>query len=80
MIFFGITTSGRSPNILKALEVCRHMKFPSIVFTANDGGPAKDLADICTAVPGMRTSTIQELHIVIAHTLFECIESAVFKM
>ena len=80
MMFFGITTSGRSPNILKALEVCRHMKVPSIVFTANDGGPVKDLADICIAVPGMRTSTIQELHIVLAHTLCECIESAVFKM
>ncbi len=79
-IFLGITTSGRSPNILKALEVCRHKKVPSIIITANDAGPAKDLADICIAVPGKRTSTIQKLHIVLVHTLCECIESAVFKM
>ena len=79
-IFLGITTSGRSPNILKALEVCRHKGIQSIVFTAYDGGLVKDLADICIAVPGMRTSTIQELHIVLAHTLCECIESAIFKM
>jgi D-sedoheptulose 7-phosphate isomerase len=79
-IFLGITTSGRSPNILKALEVCRHKGVQSIVFTAYDGGLAKDFADICIAVPGMHTSTIQELHIVLAHTLCECIESAIFKI
>jgi D-sedoheptulose 7-phosphate isomerase len=79
-IFLGITTSGRSPNILKALEVCRDMGIQSIVFTAYDGGLVKDLADICIAVPGMRTSTIQELHIVLAHTLCECIESTIFEI
>ena len=56
------------------------MGIQSIVFTAYDGGLVKDLADICIAVPGMRTSTIQELHIVLAHTLCECIESAIFEM
>ncbi len=79
-IFLGITTSGRSPNILKALEVCRHKGIQSIVFNAYDGSLVKDLADICIAVPGMRTSAIQELQIILACTLCESIESAIFEM
>jgi D-sedoheptulose 7-phosphate isomerase len=56
------------------------MGIQGIAFIAYDGGLVKDLSDICIAVPNMRTSTIKELHIVLAHTLCECIESAIFKM
>ena len=77
-IFLGITTSGQSPNILKALEQCRTMGVPSIVFCGRDGGQAKALADYCIIAPGVATSTIQELHIVLAHTLCECVEVAMF--
>ncbi|WP_075256692.1 D-sedoheptulose-7-phosphate isomerase [Herbaspirillum camelliae] len=77
-IFLGITTSGRSPNILRALEQCRAMGVPSILFTGRDGGPALPLADHAIVVPGEATSTIQELHIVLAHTLCESVEAALF--
>lgn len=77
-IFLGITTSGQSPNILKALETCRAMGLPSIVFCGRDGGPAKALADFCLIAPGNATSTIQEVHIVLAHSLCESVERAVF--
>lgn len=77
-IFLGITTSGQSPNILRALEQCRRMDVPSIVFLGRDGGPALQLADYAIVVPGQATSTIQELHIVLAHTLCECVEAAIF--
>ncbi len=77
-IFLGITTSGQSLNILKALEQCRTMGVPSIVFCGRDGGRAKVMADHCIVAPGVATSTIQELHIVLAHTLCECVESAIF--
>lgn len=77
-VFLGITTSGQSPNILKALEQCRAMGIPSIVFAGRDGGRAKAMADFCIVAPGIATSTIQELHIVLAHTLCECIETAMF--
>ncbi len=77
-VFLGITTSGQSPNILKALEQCRAMGVPSIVFCGRDGGAAKAMADHCIIAPGIATSTIQELHIVLAHTLCECVESAIF--
>jgi D-sedoheptulose 7-phosphate isomerase len=77
-VFLGITTSGQSPNILKALEQCRMMGVPSIVFCGRDGGPAKTMADHFVITPGIATSTIQELHIVLAHTLCECVEVAMF--
>jgi D-sedoheptulose 7-phosphate isomerase len=77
-VFLGITTSGQSPNILKALEQCRVMGIPSIVFCGRDGGQAKAMADHSIVVPGVATSTIQELHIVLAHTLCECVEVAMF--
>jgi D-sedoheptulose 7-phosphate isomerase len=77
-VFLGITTSGQSPNIIKALEQCREMNVKSIVFSGREGGQAKRLADFCIIVPGIATSTIQELHIVLAHTLCECVEIAKF--
>jgi D-sedoheptulose 7-phosphate isomerase len=76
-VFLGITTSGRSANILNALEQCRVRSVLSIVFCGRDGGPAKALADYCVIAPGEATSTIQEVHIVLAHTLCECVECEV---
>ena len=78
-IFLGITTSGQSPNILNALETCRQMAIPSVVFTGRDGGVARAKADYCIVTPGDMTSTIQEIHIVLAHTLCECVERAIFE-
>lgn len=78
-VFLGITTSGKSPNILKALRRCREMGVPSIVFCGRDGGDAKGLADYCIIACGTETSTIQEQHIVLAHTLCECVETEIFN-
>ena len=79
-VFLGITTSGKSPNILKALEQCKILGIPSIIFGGRDGGPAKHLADYAIIVPGLATSTIQELHILLAHTLCEAVENAIFDI
>jgi D-sedoheptulose 7-phosphate isomerase len=78
-VFLGITTSEQSPNILQALEQCRTMEVPSIIFCGRDGGPAKAMADYCIVAPGIATSIIQELHIVLAQTLCECVEVAMFS-
>lgn len=78
-VFLGITTSGNSQNILHALDTCRSMGIPSIVFSGRDGGSAVGRADFVVIAPGHATSTIQELHIVLAHTLCECIEQAMFE-
>jgi D-sedoheptulose 7-phosphate isomerase len=79
-IFLGITTSGQSPNILNALDTCRQMSIPTIVFTGREGGAAKERSDYCIVVPGEMTSTIQEIHIVLAHSLCECVERAIFEL
>jgi D-sedoheptulose 7-phosphate isomerase len=77
-VFLGITTSGRSPNINKALESCRNLEITSIVFSGRDGGDAALLADHCVLASGDRTSTIQEQHILLAHSLCECVETELF--
>jgi len=76
-VFLGITTSGKLPNILRAVESCQAMGIPTIIFSGRDGGEAKQLADFCMVVLGLATSTIQELYIVLAHTLCESVEMAV---
>ena len=75
--FLAISTSGNSPNILRALEVCRNLGIPTLLFTGRDGGAARPLADYSIAAPGSATSSIQEVHIVLAHTLCECVEAEV---
>lgn len=77
-VFLGITTSGESPNILRALQECRRLGLTSIVLGGRGGGRAREWATHSVTVPGRATSTIQELHIVLAHTLCECVECAVF--
>lgn len=79
-IFLGITTSGKSANIIAALEQCDRMGIPTIVFCGRDGGAAKALATYTVIAPGAATSTIQELHIVLAHSLCECVEQALFNV
>ena len=77
-IVLGITTSGQSLNILKALDTCREMSIKSIVFSGHHGGSALSKADYCVIAAGDKTSTIQEIHIVLAHTLCESVERAIF--
>jgi len=77
-IFLGITTSGNSPNIVKAVQTCRDKAIPSIVFTGHGGGEVRSLCDVCVIAPGELTSQIQEVHLVLEHTLCECVEAALF--
>ena len=78
-VFLGITTSGNSENILYALKECKRMKIPSIVFCGKDGGRALELADYCIIATGLKTGAIQELHILLAHSLCQCVEKEFFS-
>ena len=78
-IFLAITTSGMSQNILEALKVCKEIRIPSILFTGKDGGLAKSLATYTIIAPGNSTAIIQEIHILMAHTLCQCVEIELFK-
>lgn len=77
-VFLGITTSGNSSNINHALRQCKKQGNLTIVFAGRDGGGAKDLADYCIIASGEHTANIQELHIVLAHTLCEIVEYEMF--
>lgn len=78
-VFLAITTSGNSLNIMKALDICQEMGICSIVFSGRNGGKVKEKSDYCLIAPGETTSTIQEIHILLAHTLCECVEIALFR-
>ncbi len=65
----GISTSGNSPNIVKALEAARAGQLRSVSLLGRDGGRCKGLADIEIIVPSPSTARIQEAHQVIIHTL-----------
>lgn len=77
-VFIGITTSGNSANILKAIEACRERGVKSIILTGNSGGKAAGLSDLCIKVPSDETPRIQESHILIGHIICCIVEEKLF--
>jgi len=69
------TTSGRSPNVLKALEAAKKLKIESIAFLGKDGGLAASLADCALIVGHHDTARIQEGHQFLMHSLMDQIEA-----
>lgn len=78
-IFIGISTSGNSENILKALQICKQKHIFSIGFTGEKGGKMASECDICICVPSNITARIQESHIMIGHILCGLVENALFR-
>jgi D-sedoheptulose 7-phosphate isomerase len=74
-ILIVFTSSGNSPNILRALEAARELKLRSIAFLGRGGGKAKDLADCVLLVPHALTARIQEAHQFLLHALMDRIEA-----
>jgi D-sedoheptulose 7-phosphate isomerase len=73
-VLFGITTSGRSPNVLRALETARAMGIATVGLLGGDGGPARALCDHALVVPSAETARVQELHIALGHAVLELLE------
>lgn len=76
-VFVGITTSGNSKNIAKAMELAKAQGLLTIGFLGKNGGVCKDLSDeyICPQGP---TARVQEVHILVIHILCELIENNLF--
>lgn len=70
----GISTSGNSPNVIKALNLAREIGAKTIGFMGNDGGKMQTCVDISIIVPSNDTARIQEVHITIGHIICEIIE------
>lgn len=73
-----ISTSGTSPNILRALEQAAHIKMKTIGLLGRDGGTAAKLCDLALIVEANETPRIQETHNLIAHVLCELVERQLF--
>ena len=74
-VFLGISTSGNSPNILRALEQARKMEITTIGFSGNGGGKMRELCDHNVIIPSSVTMNIQECHLSLEHIfcmLVEC--------
>ncbi len=68
------STSGKSPNVLRAAEAARQGGVRTLAFTAGDGGPLRALVDHAVVVPTDRTDRAQELHLCIQHAICDRIE------
>ncbi|HPS82951.1 MAG TPA: D-sedoheptulose 7-phosphate isomerase [Bacteroidales bacterium] len=77
-ILIGISTSGNSGNIVRALTMARDSGVTTIALTGNKGGELKNIADYSIIVPSADTPRIQESHILIGHIICELVESSLF--
>ena len=77
-VLIAISTSGRSPNILKALAAARAGGIGTIGFTGRSGGDMVPLCDLCLRVPADSTPLVQQLHITAGHIVFGLVEERLF--
>lgn len=77
-VAIGISTSGSSPNVLKALRAAKKMGLTTVGL-CGEGGKMASLSDILLAVPSKSTPRIQEAHIAIGHILCELTDTLLFR-
>ena len=70
----GISTSGNSENVVRALKKAKAIGAETIGLVGNDGGKIKEIADLSIIIPSNDTARIQEVHITIGHIICELIE------
>lgn len=75
----GISTSGNSPNVLKALEMARQKRMITLGFTGGSGGKMVPLCDMCFIAPASKTPRIQEIHIAAWHLICDLVEKAIYE-
>jgi D-sedoheptulose 7-phosphate isomerase len=77
-VFIGISTSGRSPNIVVALKAARELGLTTIGFTRAAQTAMHALCDLTLAVPAEETALIQQIHITAAHAICHLVERELF--
>jgi D-sedoheptulose 7-phosphate isomerase len=74
----GLSTSGRSPNVIEGMRAARSAGLLTVGFTGSGGGPLRDLCRHLIAVPSGTTARIQEVHILVGHVLCQLVDDALF--
>ncbi|MBA3647903.1 MAG: D-sedoheptulose 7-phosphate isomerase [Chitinophagales bacterium] len=78
-IIFGISTSGNSGNVIKALELANEIGMITVGMTGEKGGKMKDLCTLLLNAPSNDTPRIQEAHIMMGHIICELVEEKMFE-
>ena len=78
-VAIGISTSGNSPNVVKAMATARKMELHTVALTGASGGGLKGRVDHCICVPSNETPRIQEGHMLIGHIISDLVEAAMFQ-
>ncbi len=80
-VLFAISTSGNSVNVIKAIEIAHQKSMTVIALTGKDGGKIDKMLkpnDVNICVPASRTARIQEVHLLVLHTLCDIVDSVLF--
>ncbi|WP_104722448.1 D-sedoheptulose 7-phosphate isomerase [Helicobacter mesocricetorum] len=75
-LLWGISTSGKSANVVNALRLAKEMECKTLGFSGRDGGVMKEICDILLISPSDDTARIQEMHLLMAHIICDLIEQA----
>ena len=78
-VLLALSTSGNSANILEAIRAARQCQMAIIGMTGEGGGQMRAICDLCLRVPSRSTPRIQEMHILIGHTMCELLEERLAK-
>jgi D-sedoheptulose 7-phosphate isomerase len=78
-VAIGISTSGRSENVIKAIEIARRLGLYTVGLTGASGGRLSQVADLCLCMPSTDVPRIQEAHTLVGHILCEVVESTMFE-
>lgn len=77
-VLVGISTSGNSPNVVKALEAANKLGMITVGMTGETGGKMKEVSNFLINIPSKDTPRIQECHILLGHILCQLVEENVF--
>ncbi len=78
-VVVGLTTSGKSQNVILALDEAKRLGATTIAFTGNGGGPIVDVADISLVGPDGYSALVQEVHITLGHIVCDLVEQALLE-
>jgi D-sedoheptulose 7-phosphate isomerase len=77
-VVIGISTSGNSPNVIKAMDVAKKNGMRTVILTGGTGGKLANVADITFIVQTKNTPRIQETHITLGHTICQMVDEELF--